>query len=199
MTTPPIWSDYYEQNDARAPRAMLLDVLDRFGPGARDAVDLGCGSGIDTVAMLGKGWTVFAMDAEPEAIDRLRSRLPAALQPRLATLVSAMEDVAVPPSDLIWAGYSLFFCRPDRFHGVWSGLRRAVRPGGRFAGQILGDRDTWAGDDGISWFARDAAEALFDGWTIERFDVEDEDGEACSGPKHWHVFHVVARAPGPGP
>lgn len=199
MTTPPIWSDYYEQNDARAPREMLLDVLDRFGPGAHDAVDLGCGSGIDTVAMLGKGWTVFATDAEPEAIDRLRSRLPAALRPRLATLVSAMEDVAVPPSDLIWAGYSLFFCRPDRFHGVWSGLRRAVRPGGRFAGQILGDRDTWAGDDGISWFARDAAEALFDGWTIERFDEEDEDGEACSGPKHWHVFHVVTRAPGPGP
>ena len=26
---------------------------------------------------------------------------------------------------------------------------------------------------------------------------EDEDGSACNGPKHWHVFHVVARAPDP--
>ena len=199
MTTPATWSDYYEQNDAREPREMLLRVLDRFGPGARHAVDLGCGSGIDTAAMLARGWTVFAADAEQEAIDRLRSRIAPALRPRLTAVVSAMEDVSIPASDLVWAGYSSFFCRPDRFPAVWSSIRSSVRPSGRFAGQILGDRDTWAGDDGITWFARDDAQALFDGWTVERFDEEDEDGEACSGPKHWHVFHVVAQAPGPGP
>jgi SAM-dependent methyltransferase len=199
MTTPATWSDYYEQNDAREPREMLLRVLDGFGPGAYDAVDLGCGSGIDTLAMLARGWTVLAADAEQEAIERLRSRITPALRQRLTAVVSPMEDVVIPPSDLVWAGYSTFFCPPDRFPAVWSRIRSAVRPSGRFAGQILGDRDTWAGDDATTWFTRDGAQALFDGWTIERFDEEDEDGEACSGPKHWHVFHVVARAPGPGP
>jgi hypothetical protein len=43
-------------------------------------------------------------------------------------------------------------------------------------------------------FSRAEAEKLFEGWTIERFEEEENEGEACSGPKHWHVFHVVARA-----
>jgi hypothetical protein len=47
-------------------------------------------------------------------------------------------------------------------------------------------------------FAESQARTLFDGWTIERFDEEEEDGEACSGPKHWHVFHVVASVPAGG-
>ena len=59
--------------------------------------------------------------------------------------------------------------------------------------QTIRDRDAWAGNDGITSFRRADAEALFDGWTIERFDEEDEEGQACAGPKHWHVFHVSAR------
>src|SRR3954468_20654631 len=67
------WSDYYDANEGRAPRDQLLDVLGRFaGPGT--AVDVGCGSGIDTTAMLDSGWTVLAIDAEPSAIDRPRVR-----------------------------------------------------------------------------------------------------------------------------
>jgi len=64
-----------------------------------------------------------------------------------------------------------------------------------FAGELLGERDTWASrDDGTS-MTRTEAEALFDGWTVERFEEEENDGEACSGPKHWHLFHVIALAP----
>ena len=187
------WTEYYEQNDGRAPREMLLEVVDVFGrPG--HAVDLGCGAGIDTVAMLERGWRVFATDQGGEGIERLRRRLPAGLQGALTTQVAPMEEVELPVVDLVWAGYSLFFCDADRFPDVWGRIRAAVRHGGRFAGQLLGDRDTWAPDDGISSFSEEAARALFDGWSIERFEEEDEDGEACSGPKHWHVFHVVARS-----
>jgi tellurite methyltransferase len=191
------WSDYYEANDDRAPRAMLLDVLATF-PAPGDAVDLGCGSGIDTAAMLERGWRVFASDAEEEAIGRLRSRVPPEHLDRLRTVVARMEDVALPPADLVWAGFSLFFCDPQRFADVWAGIAGSIRPGGRFAGQLLGERDTWAPEEGISSFARVEAQRIFDGWTIERFEEEENDGEACSGPKHWHVFHVIARVSGTG-
>ena len=46
------WTEYYDENEDRAPREMLLDVLETFGPVEHQAVDLGCGSGIDTLAML---------------------------------------------------------------------------------------------------------------------------------------------------
>jgi SAM-dependent methyltransferase len=193
------WSDYYEANEAREPREMLLETLDAFGPGVHEALDLGCGAGIETLAMLERGWTVSASDAEPEAIDRLLARVPAELAPQLTAAVAPMESLALPTCDLVWAGYSLFFCRPERFAGVWSRIRGAVRPRGRFGGQLLGERDTWAPEDDISSFTDGAVRALFDGWTIERFVEEERDGEACSGPKHWHVFHVAARAPGPRP
>jgi SAM-dependent methyltransferase len=186
------WADYYEANEGRAPRDQLVEVLDLFAaPG--NAVDLGCGAGIDTVAMLDRGWTVLGIDAEPEAIERLRRR--AGGRGGLSTEVAAMEDVALPAVDLLWASYSLFFCDPGRFADVWERIRAAVRPGGRFSGELLGDRDTWAALEDCTAMSRAAAEAHFAGWTVERFEEEENDGEACGGPKHWHYFHVVAKAP----
>jgi len=188
MTDGATWADYYRENEGREPRALLLEVLDSFElPG--EAVDLGCGAGIDTLAMLERGWQVFATDAEDEAIQRTRGRVPPELQLRLQTLVTPMEDVELPA-----ASFSVFFCDPPRFADVWARIGRAIVPGGRFAGQLLGDRDTWAPDEDISAFSEAQARALFDGWTLERFEEEENDGEACDGPKHWHVFHVVARA-----
>jgi SAM-dependent methyltransferase len=194
MTDEITWADYYRENEDREPRALLLEVLDSFER-AGEAVDLGCGAGIDTLAMLEQGWQVFATDAEEEAIQRTRRRVPPELQPRLQTRITPMEDVELPAADLFWASFSLFFCDPARFTDVWSRIGRSVVPGGRFAGQLLGDRDTWAPDEDISAFSEAQARALFDGWTLERFEEEENDGDACDGPKHWHVFHAVASAP----
>ncbi len=193
MSRDATWSDYYAANDGREPRRALLDVLVAEGPGR--AIDLGCGSGIDTLAMLRRGWHVLAIDAEREAIDRLEARVPTDLTGLLETRVSRMEDAELPATDLVHASFSLFFCDPARFPEVWRWIADAVAGGGRFVGELLGDRDTWAPEDDISAFTEPQARALFDGWTVERFEVEDEEGEACSGPKHWHVFHVVARTP----
>jgi tellurite methyltransferase len=195
MTIEPTWSDYYEAGEGRAPRDLLLQVLARFPQPGR-AADVGCGAGIDTLAMLERGWRVYATDAEPEAIERLRRRAGAGVHAALLRSdVLPMEDVVLDPVQLLWASYSLFFCDPARFPAVWEKLRAAVEPGGRFAGQILGERDSWASVEGHTAMSREAARALFDGWEIEGFDEEENDGEACSGPKHWHLFHVIAKAP----
>jgi SAM-dependent methyltransferase len=195
MTDDVTWSNYYEENEGRDPREMLIQTLETYAePG--EAVDLGCGAGIDTLAMLTRGWRVFATDAEEEAIARLLARVPAELEPRLSTQVSPMEEVQLPRADLLLASFSLFFCDPDRFPDVWRRIGASLRDGGRFVGQLLGERDTWAPEDDISSFSVPEARAIFDGWSIERFEEEDEDGEACSGPKHWHVFHVIARTAG---
>jgi tellurite methyltransferase len=194
MTDDATWSDYYEENEGREPRERLLEVLATYGEPGK-AVDLGCGAGIDTLAMLTRGWRVFATDAEEEAIERVRRRVPPELAERLQTRVARMEDVELPRADLLLASFSLFFCDPGRFADVWRRIGGSIAGGGRFVGELLGDRDSWAPDDDTSSFTEAEARALFDGWAIERFDEEDEDGDACSGPKHWHVFHVVARTP----
>src|SRR6188472_3630935 len=103
MASEATWSDYYEANEGRAPRDQLLDVLGRFTePGT--AVDLGWCSGIDTLAMLERGWRVLAIDAEAEAIERLRQR--AAGRAGLETQRAPMEDATIPAANLVWASYS---------------------------------------------------------------------------------------------
>jgi trans-aconitate methyltransferase len=188
------WTEYYDEHEGREPRELLLSVLGSFDrPG--EAVDLGCGAGVETLAMIERGWSVFAIDREEEAIRRVRARVPEGVATRLRTAISRMEDVEISPADLVWASYSLFFCQPDRFPELWSRLTAAIRPGGSFAGELLGDRDTWANDedDPLVSFRIDEARALFHGFTIERFDEEEKEDEP--GPKWWHVFHVIARRP----
>ena len=47
----------------------------------------------------------------------------------------------------------------------------------------------------MTFHSADQARALLDGLEIVHWDEEDADGTAYTGPKHWHVFHVVARRP----
>jgi SAM-dependent methyltransferase len=192
------WSRYYEEQERTEPRDLLVEVLDAFEDEARSgvAVDLGCGQGIDTAELLRRGWDVVAIDASEEGIRRLRRRIPGDHAERLATLVAPMEDVAVVEADLIHAGFSLPYCRPEAFPDVWEGIRSALRPGGRFAGQLFGVRDTWAtSKDDMTFFELERARGLFDGLELESFVEEEEDGEAWGEMKHWHVFHAIARRP----
>ena len=188
------WSDYFDEYEDREPREMLFEVLGTFGQGPHTAIDLGCGAGVDTRAMLERGWSVFAIDAQQEGIDRLRRRIPDDLGAHLETAVARMEDVELPRVDLVWAYFSVFFCPPEAFPDVWAKVARAIVPGGRFTGQLLGDRDAWAPNADISAFARDEALGLLRGLELERFDEVEEEGDVSGEQKHWHYFHVVARA-----
>src|ERR671918_156501 len=134
MTERRDWAGYYDEQGERDPRDLLLRALASFEPEGRTgtAVDLGCGQGIETAAMLARGWTVTAIDAQEEGIRRLRERVPVESRDRLTTRVSPMEDVDLPPTDLVHASFSLPFCRPDAFPALWDRVRGALRPGGRF-------------------------------------------------------------------
>ena len=45
----------------------------------------------------------------------------------------------------------------------------------------------------MSFHTEDQVRALFDGFEIESFHEQEEDGSSASGPKHWHRFTVIAR------
>jgi tellurite methyltransferase len=191
------WTGYYDGQGDREPRDLLLQALRSFDAEGRVgvAVDLGAGQGFETAELLRRGWEVLAIDAEEEGIRRLRERVPDEHIDRLRTLVSPMQEPSLPQADLVHASFSLPFCPPEAFPDLWRRIRSALIPGGRFVGELFGDRDTWATDPTMTFHDVDAARARFDGMDVESFVEEEEDGEAFSGPKHWHVFHVIARRP----
>jgi SAM-dependent methyltransferase len=195
VTAPGDWIGYYDAQGEREPRDLLLRALASFEREGRTgtAVDLGCGTGADTAELIARGWDVVAIDRQEEAIRRLREKVDLRTVSRLRTIVSKMEDATFPPADLVFASFSLPFCPPDAFPTLWERLRSCLRPGGRFAGELFGDRDSWVSDAEMTFHDVDAARVLFDGLHIEVLEEEEEDAEGWDEQKHWHVFHAIAR------
>lgn len=191
------WEVYYEKMSGREPRPLTRDVVARFAQEPsehpRHAIDLGCGEGTETAYLLAKGWQVLAIDKEPAAFEHLRTKIPAEAQDRLQTQVASFETAVLSPADLIHASYSVPFCHPHHFDALWSQIVQNINPGGRFVGQLFGVNDTWASRTDMTFFTAEQTRALFTGFEIEHFHEEDTDGQSTIGPKHWHVFDVIAR------
>lgn len=191
------WTKYYEGTQGRPPRPTLLFALDRFqAPG--HAADLGCGDGRDTIELLRRNWSVVAVDAEPAAIARLTTRDDLPVQAKLETHCESFETENWGKVDLVNSSFALPFCPPESFVALWRKIDASLSPGGRFAGQLFGPRDSWAqrGLDGRAVTIHDAAAArgLFAAYVVELFEEEETDAVTPRGEaKHWHIFHVVAR------
>jgi tellurite methyltransferase len=137
---------------------------------------------------------VLALDAEAEGIRRLRARVRDDAD--LETRVARFEDARWPDADLVNSSFALPFCPPEHFADVWQRVRESIVAGGRFSGQLFGDRDGWVGTRDMTFHSRADAEAMLSGLELERFDEVEENGQTATGnAKHWHVFHVIAHRP----
>ncbi|MBW4594575.1 MAG: class I SAM-dependent methyltransferase [Brasilonema angustatum HA4187-MV1] len=199
------WSGYYNAVVGRPPRDTLVEALARFDSESlnqhqtpvlhsRFAVDLGCGEGRDTVELLRRGWRVLAIDGEAEAIARLLER-PDINRQLLETRVVLFQDVVLPESvDLVNASFSLPFCPPKSFPSLWKKIISSLRSGGRFCGQLFGNRDSWAIYTSMNHHTTQQVEMLLQPFEIEMLQEEDHPGKTAIGEeKHWHIFHIVAR------
>lgn len=191
------WPGYFGAVLGKPPRDTLLAALAAFeqeGLTAGFAVDLAAGEGRDTLELLARGWRVLATDAEPAAFTHLWPRVPAAAHDCLTTTVASFEDTALPPCDLVNASFALPFCAPHHLPALWARIAAAIHPGGRFAGQFFGDRDSWASRADRTHHTHDEVVALLAGFDIEVLRIEERDDPPdVREPKHWHLFHVVAR------
>jgi SAM-dependent methyltransferase len=188
----PTWTGYYHAHARRAPHRTLVEAVARFAvPGT--VIDLGFGSGNETLHLLHGGWKVVAIDRQPEAAAFLEPRIPARLRPAIDLRVAGFEDLVLPPADLVFAGFSIAFCHPSRFDALWTQICNALRPGGRFAGQLFGVEDDWSQNAKITFHSRARVDRCFEGFDVETLDEVCGPGRSYTGPKRWHVFHVIAR------
>jgi SAM-dependent methyltransferase len=191
------WKRYYANTGDRPPRKTLLLALERFaGEGLQGglAIDLGCGSGRDTIAMLRQGWRVLAIDAEPEAFAALGVREDLPADAALETRIGRFEEADLPAADLINSSFALPLVPQKDFPRLWQNICAALRPGGRVSTQFFGPKDDWFGDPTITFHTHAEAEARLDGLEVEMFDEEEDESPTPRGQtKHWHLFHIVAR------
>lgn len=196
------FAPYYAATAEAGPRPTLLRALAALAAEpavARPplALDLGCGTGRDTLPMLAAGLLVLAVDREPAALAELRRRASGAgLSTRLVTRCRDFTRLRLPPADLVNASFCLPLCPPERFPALWRRIRRALRPAGRLACQLYGPRDGWAGRAGITTHGSEEVAALCAGLEVEWLEEEESEAVTPRGRrKRWHIWHLVARAP----
>lgn len=190
------WSEFHKRSLGKPSRELLRRTLGCFAleqraPGV--AVDLGCGSGADTLELLQRGWTVHAVDAEPTGLDLLRQAVPPEAQARLHTHLQRFEEFEFPPCDLVWAGYALPFCPMDAWPLLLRRIVAALEPGGRFAGDLFGPKHAFADSGEVFVINEHEARRALVAFEIEAFDVEN--GYRPSGGEltRWHAFGFAAR------
>lgn len=184
------WSEYYQATLGKPLHPFFEHLEPHLPPGGK-AVDLGCGVGRGTLRLLELGFEVEAMDADAEAIEITRSRLPEGARCRL---VHAPFETYDPPScDVYLAMFSLFFLPPPAYRTFWDKLVAAMPSGAILGVQLLGVNDKWR-DRGHTLHDADSALGQFEGFEILYWEEAERDGETAVGtPKHWHVFHIVAK------
>jgi len=172
----------------------LHKALDLWAHSPGLALDLGCGAGRDSLALLRAGWKVVALDRDPEALCALQEQAAAYAPGALTALCRTFEDAApLPTVDFINASFALPFCRPEAFADFWMRITQALRQGGLFTGHFFGPRDDWA-KKGLSIHSQDQLRRQFKRWELLALKEFDYDGKTAMGrAKHWHMFEVIAR------
>jgi SAM-dependent methyltransferase len=200
--TPFRWEDYFKATANRPPHATAERAMHALGtvPPGRRVLDLGSGSGRDSLHFLARGFRVTAVDSHPAALAELKTRAEqAGIAERLTCVCERYEKLELESEsfDLINASMALPFCDPARFREVWESLRRALKPRGVFAGHFFGKHDEWAHRGEMTFLWQSELEGFLIGLEMLDFTEHELDRETPTGEhRHWHYFEVVVRKSG---
>lgn len=166
----------------------LNGFLERLAPGAR-VLELGCGDGRDSEAMLARGFDIDATDGVPAIAREAEARIG-----RPVRVMRFDELEAARAYDGILANASLLHAPRSALTDILSRIFRALRPGGvHLASFKVGDAE---GRDGLgryfNYLSVDAVEAAYRGAADWEFlSIRDyEGGDYEGGQRPWVVITV---------
>ncbi len=187
-----LWGTFHERTTEHPPSESLMDAVGLVA-GRDAALDLGAGALRDSKFLLQNGFqSVTAVDSESateEAADKLGDE-------RLRVVIAPFQQFDFPENsfDLVNAEFSLPFTPPESFDEVFGKMKRSLKPGGIFVGELFGKNDSWSGNPKMTFHTLDDVRELLAGMTVLNLrEEEKEDTPVVGPPKHWHIFYITAR------
>lgn len=154
------------------PHSEVVEAVKTISPG--DALDMGCGTGRNALFLAQLGFNVTAVDANPNAIDKLnaivaREKLPN-LSPKLYDINQAQLDGAY---DFIACTVTLMFLDPGRVGAVLDNMQESTRPGGTNLIVCAMDTDAYPCPVNFPFtFGPDELRSIYQDWTFLKYNED---------------------------
>ena len=118
---------YFENTKNASPHSnirKLLEIENRQG----NAIDLGRGTGRDTVFLIKNSWNVLAIDRE-DTREIIEQKLDAEELNRFEFSCQNFENIDLKEGDLIVANFSVPFCSKNYFNEFWNEIVSSISEG----------------------------------------------------------------------
>lgn len=182
------WTNYQNETYGDDVCKLLIEFLDNYK--IDNAIDLGCGSGNETVYMIKNGIKVLAIDRQLNQ-DFILNRLSDNEKKMISFKESSFEDVELPKTKLLTAFFSIPFCNPNNFYELWTKIYNSIEDNGYFVGQLFGDRDAWNVVESINTFSIDKVKEYLKNYNIIK--LEENEYVRESDNKKWHFYDIIAQ------
>ena len=182
------WTNYQNKTYGDDACKLLIEFLEKYQ--VDNAIDLGCGSGNETVYMVKNGIKVLAIDRQLNQ-DFILNRLSDNEKKMISFKESSFEDVELPRTNLLTAFFSIPFCNPNNFDELWNKMYNSIEEDGYFVGQLFGDRDAWNVVDSINTFPIDKVKDYLKKYRIIK--LEEVEYVRKSDNKKWHFYDIIAQ------
>ena len=182
------WTNYQTKTYGDDVCKLLIDFLDKYK--VDNAIDLGCGSGNETVYMVKSGIEVLAIDRQLNK-DFILNRLSDDEKKLISFKEGSFENIELPKTQLLTAFFSIPFCNPNNFDELWTKIYNSIEDNGYFVGQLFGDRDAWNVVDSINTFPIDKVKEYLKKFKIIK--LEEIEYVRKSDNKKWHFYDIIAQ------
>ena len=182
------WTNYQNETYGDDVCKLLIEFLDNYK--IDNAIDLGCGSGNETVYMIKNGIKVLAIDRQLNQ-DFILNRLSDSEKRLISFKKSSFEDVELPKTKLLTAFFSIPFCNPNNFDELWTKIYNSIEDNGYFVGQLFGDRDAWNVVESINTISIDKVKEYLKNYNIIK--LEEIEYVRESDNKKWHFYDIMAQ------
>ncbi|MCB0825204.1 MAG: class I SAM-dependent methyltransferase [Armatimonadetes bacterium] len=185
------FKQYFESAKKLGPNPFYKELDPHLGDPGK-VLELGFGVGTGVLWWLDKGWEVTAVDQGSEFCEHLRCEIGenAKCEIMEGDYCMGFND----QYDVVSAVFSIFFVTGDRFYEVFNQSLECVKPGGLWAGQLLGPDDDWRDD--VTTLTYPEIKELVPDWKILQWNEVNRAGKTVfNEPKHWHVHHLILQKP----